>query len=185
MSEDLVQMKGPAGRYAAALFDLAVEADALDAVEQDMGALRSAIGASADFARFLKSPVYGRAEQINAVAAIAQKAGYNPLTVNFLKLVAANGRLFALDAMIGAFNALAARHRGEIFAKAITAHPMNEEQIKALRLEIEAMVGKAVNLETQVDSGLLGGLVVKIGSRMIDASLRTKLNRMKSMMKEA
>ncbi|MEZ5893935.1 MAG: F0F1 ATP synthase subunit delta [Parvularculaceae bacterium] len=178
-------VSGVAGRYAAALFDLAREAGAIDAVENELKTLSGMIAQSGDFQAFLKSPVYDRAEQSAAVAAIAAKAGFSPLVANFVKLVAKNRRLFALEDIIRAFRALAADHRGEVSAEAATAAPMTGEQVKALRLEIERMVGKAVNLETRVDPDLLGGLVVKIGSKMVDASLKTKLNRLKSVMKRA
>lgn len=176
---------GVAGRYAAALFDLAKEAGAVGAVETELKTLAGLIDASAALRDFLKSPVYERDDQFRVAAALAERAGFSPLTANFLKLLARNGRLFALAAVIKAFLAMAAADRGEVSAEAVTAAPMNEEQARALRHEIEAMAGKAVNLETRVDPELLGGLVVKIGSRMIDASLKTKLNRLKTVMKEA
>ena len=189
VSANLAPISGPvsggAGRYASALFDLALEAGALEVVEKELVSLHGAIAAAPDLRAFLKSPVYGRDDQINAVTALAEKAGFVVLTQNFLKLVAKNRRLFALEDMIRAFGALAADHRGEVSAEAATATPMTDDQIKALRLEIERMVGKAVNLETRVDPDLLGGLVVKIGSKMVDASLKTKLNRLKTVMKEA
>lgn len=185
MSSDLAPATGVAGRYATALFDLALEANALETVEADLQTLKDVINASEDLKKFLKSPIYGRDEQEKAIGAIAQKTGFGALTTNFLLLVAKNRRLFALEDMIAAFAANAARHRGEISAEATTAAPMNGDQEKALRMEIEAMVGKAVNLDTKVDPDLLGGLVVKIGSKMIDSSLRTKLNRLKTVMKEA
>lgn len=185
MSRDLASLSGVAGRYAAALFGLAEDQGALEAVEADLRTLGVAIAGSDDLRGFLKSPVYGRDDQANAIAAIAKKAELNGLTSNFLALVAKNRRLFALDDMIQAFGALAAQHRGEVFAEAVSAAALNDDQTKALRHEIEAMVGKAVKLKTRVDPELLGGLVVKIGSQMIDASLKTKLNRLKTVMKEA
>ncbi len=185
MARETAPTTGVAGRYAAALFDLAKEAGALEAVEGDLKTLKSVIDASADLKSFIKSPVYDRDDQMKAVAAIADKAGFHGLTANFLKLVASNRRLFALPGMIGAFIALAAQSRGEVTAEAISAAPLSDDQVKALRLEIERDVGKAVNLETSVDPELLGGLIVKIGSRMIDSSLRTKLNRLRTRMKEA
>ena len=185
MSGDLASTTGVPGRYAAALFDLAVEANSLEAVESELKSLGQSIAASDDFKSFLKSPVYEQREQAAALAALAEKAGYSALTKNFLNLVAKNRRLFALQGMIRAFSERAAAHRGEISAEAISAAPMSEEQVKALRLEIESMAGKAVNLETRVDPELLGGLVVKLGSQMIDSSLRTKLNRLRTVMKEA
>jgi len=185
MSRDLARTTGVAGRYAAALFDLAKEAGALETVEAELKTLQGLVDASSDLQSFLKSPIYERAEQINAIAAIVQKAGFSDLTSNFLKLVATNRRLFALQDILRAFFALAAADRGEISAEATSAAAMNEDQVKALRLEIEKMAGKAVNLETRVDPDLLGGLIVKIGSQMIDSSLRTKLNRIRTLMKEA
>ena len=184
-SGDIVSTTGAAGRYAAALFDLARDEGHADAVEAELKALRGTINGSADFKAFLKSPVYDRADQMAAVSAIAEKAGLSQITQNFLKLVASNRRLFALDSMIAAYLAKAADARGEISASSVSAAPMNDEQIKSIRMEIESMVGKAVNLETRVDPDLLGGLIVKVGSKMIDSSLRTKLNKLKTVMKEA
>lgn len=184
-SGDFVSTTGAAGRYAEALFDLACDDGAADAVEHELKNLRAAINDSADFQDFLKSPVYDRADQMAAITAIAEKAGLSPMTQNFLKLAASNQRLSALPSMISAFLSKAAEARGEISASAISAAPMNDEQIKSIRMEIESMVGKAVNLETRVDPDLLGGLIVKVGSKMIDSSLRTKLNKLKTVMKEA
>ena len=185
VSKGNVTSSGVANRYAAALFELAKEAGAIEAVESELKALSALIEQSDEFRGFLRSPVYDRADQTNAIAAIVEKTGFSALTANFLKLIANNRRLFALPAIIAAYIALAAHERGEVSAQAISAAPMNDEQTKALRHEIEAMVGKAVNLETSVDADLLGGLIVKIGSQMIDSSLRTKLNRLRTVMKEA
>ena len=185
MSGDSAPATGVAGRYAAALFDLAKEAGAVEAVETEAKALQSLIDQAEDLRAFLKSPVYDRDDQMRVAAALAEKAGFGALMGNFLKLVAQNRRLFALPAMVKAFLAMAASDRGEIAAEAVTAAPMSEEQMKALRHEIEATAGKAVNLQTRVDPDLLGGLIVKVGSKMIDASLKTKLNRLKTVMKEA
>ena len=185
VSASSAQNAGVAGRYAAALFDLAQDAGALDLVERELKSFAALIDGSAELRGFLKSPAYDNEDQLNAIGALAKKAGYSELTVNFLKLVAKNRRLFALEDIIRAFVALAADARGEISAEAVAAAALTNDQIKALRREIESMVGKAVNLETRVDPDLLGGLVVKIGSQMIDASLKTKLNRLKTVMKEA
>lgn len=174
-----------AGRYADALFDLALEAGALEAVEKDLASIDAMIVASSDMRAFLASPLYGSDDQQRVVAAIAEKAGVRPLVANFLALVAKNRRLFALPAALAAFRARLAAHRGEVAAEAASAAPLSEDHLKRLRAEIEAMVGKAVNLTTRVDPELLGGLVVKVGSIMIDSSLKTKLARMKSVMKEA
>lgn len=185
MSANLAPISGVAGRYATALFELARDAGAIDAVEKELASLQDAIDGSDDLRAFLRSPVYDSDDQMKAVTALAEKAGYDVLTSNFLKLIAQNRRLFVLEEMIRGFRAFCAQERGEVGAEATTAAPMSDDQIKALRLEIERMVGKAVNLETRVDPDLLGGLVVKIGSQMIDASLRTKLSRLKTVMKEA
>ncbi|WP_207764711.1 F0F1 ATP synthase subunit delta [Hyphococcus luteus] len=184
-SADHAPISGVAGRYATALFDLARDAGAIEKVEEELKSLRAAIDGSPDLQGFLASPVYDRAEQVNTMTALGERAGFSALTANFLKLVAKNRRLFALEDMIRAFCALAADERGEVSAEAATAAPMTDDQVKALRLEIERMVGKAVNLNTRVDPDLLGGLVVKIGSTMVDASLKTKLNRLKTEMKKA
>jgi len=176
---------GIARRYAGALFDLALEAGAIEATEKDLKTLRAAIDAGADFRSFLKSPVYGAEDQMRAITAIADKAALSSLTKNFLSLVAKNRRLFALEPMTAAFFAILAEHRGEMSAEATSATPLNDEQVKRLRTEIETIVGKAINLTTRVDPDLLGGLVVKVGSTMVDSSLKTKLNRLKSVMKEA
>jgi F-type H+-transporting ATPase subunit delta len=174
-----------AGRYATALFDLAFESGALERVEADLEALAAAILASADLRAMLKSPVYDADAKARAIAAIADKAGAAPLTKNFLGVVAKNRRLFALEGVIAAFRERLAAHRGEVSAEAVSAAPLNTDQTKRLRGEIERVVGKAVNLTVKVDPELLGGMVVKVGSTMIDSSLKTKLNRLKSVMKEA
>jgi F-type H+-transporting ATPase subunit delta len=174
-----------AARYAEALFDLALEGKALDRVETDLKALSAAVAGSADFKAMLKSPVYDADAKARAIAAIADKAGASVLTKNFLGVVARNRRLFALEGVIAAFAQRLAVHRGEVAAEAITAAPLNADQTKRLRGEIERVVGKAVNLNVKVDPELLGGMVVKVGSTMIDSSLKTKLNRLKSVMKEA
>jgi F-type H+-transporting ATPase subunit delta len=174
-----------AERYCDALFELAREARALEAVEAEMAALAAAIAASRDLRTVLKSPVYDAEDQTRAVLAIAQKAGFSPLVLNFIGLVARNRRLFALADMAAAFQRRMSAQRGEVVAEAVSAAPLNEDQARRLRAEIERVVGKAVNLTSRVDPELLGGLVVKVGSTMIDSSLKTKLARLKSVMKEA
>ncbi|OFX03079.1 MAG: ATP synthase F1 subunit delta [Alphaproteobacteria bacterium RIFCSPHIGHO2_12_FULL_63_12] len=178
-------LTGTARRYAEALFDLARDQGAVEKVEADLEALANAIAASADFRRFLTSPVYDSDDKAGAIAVIADKAGVSALTRSFLGVVAANRRLPALEGISAAFKARLAEHRGEVSAEAVAAAPLNDEQTKRLRGEIERVVGKAVNLTVKVDKDLLGGMVVKVGSTMIDSSLKTKLNRLKSVMKEA
>lgn len=176
---------GPAGRYAEALFDLARDNKALEQVEADLKTLAAVVNAAPALGAVLKSPVYDAEDKARAMAAIADKSGLSPLTKNFLGVVAKNRRLFALDGIIAAFAQLLAAHRGEVSAEAVSAAALNSDQMKRLRGEIERVVGKAVNLTVRVDPELLGGMVVKVGSTMIDSSLKTKLNRLKSVMKEA
>jgi F-type H+-transporting ATPase subunit delta len=186
-------MAGPTGsagaeigaRYASALFDLAKDDGALDTVEKDLTALADALEASQELNSLISNPVFSRDDQEKAITAVLQSGGANALTVNVAGLMARNGRLFALPAVIKAFAKMAADERGEVFAEAVSATALNEDQTRRLRAEIEASVGKAVNLTTKVDESLLGGLIVKVGSRMVDTSLRTKLNQLKMAMKEA
>ncbi len=178
-------VSGAALRYAEALFDLALDQNALEKVEADLAVLSRAIAGSADLRALLASPVYDADDKARAIAAIAEKAGVSNLTRNFLGVVAANRRLFALEGMLDAFRQRLAAHRGEVSAEAVAAAPLNDDQAKRLRGEIERVVGKAVNLSVKVDKDLLGGMIVKVGSKMIDSSLKTKLNRLKSVMKEA
>lgn len=178
-------VSGAALRYAEALFDLALDNGALEKVEADLNSIGKSVSGSADFRSFLTSPVYDAEDKARAIAAIAEKAGVSLLTRNFLGVVAANRRLGALEGMMTAFARRLAVHRGEVAAEAVAAAPLNDDQARRLRSEIERVVGKAVNLSVKVDKDLLGGLVVKVGSKMIDSSLKTKLNRLKSVMKEA
>jgi F-type H+-transporting ATPase subunit delta len=167
--------EGMPGRYAAALFDLATEERAVAAVETDLVTFQALLDMSPDLKAMVKSPVISRDEQAKALAAVLAKAGIGGTTANFLKLIARNGRLFAASDMIKAYKALAARARGEVGAEVTSAQPLDEAQIAELKATLKAAVGKDVQLSTRVDPSLLGGLVVKIGSRMIDSSLRTKL----------
>ena len=184
MATDDTITGGVAGRYASALFDLAEEANQVRQVEKDLIALQSLLNESADLKRMVRSPVFSSDEQGRAIAAVAEKAGLAPLVVNFLKVLARNRRLFALNEMIRTFLALAARQRGEVNAEVATAHPLSDEQLATLKETLRASAGKDVQLITKVDPTLLGGLIVKMGSRMIDSSLRTKLTSLKTAMKE-
>jgi F-type H+-transporting ATPase subunit delta len=177
-------VSGVAGRYATALFELAREANALDPILNDLNRFHEAMDAVDDLARLVKSPVFSAEEQERAIAAILEQMKIEGLTANFLKLTARNRRLFAAPAMIKAYRALLARHRGQTSAEVVSASKLEAGQIRALREALKASLGKDVDLEQRVDPTLLGGLVVKIGSRMIDTSLRTKLNNMKHAMKE-
>ena len=173
-----------AGRYATALFELALESGALDAVEQDLARFDAMLADSADLVRLVRSPVFSAEEQQRALDAILDKAEFGALTANFFRLIAANRRLFAVADMIRAFRALLAEHRGEVRAEAASAVALSEAQLDALKATLKSTIGQDVQVETKVDPSLLGGLVVKVGSRMIDNSLRTKLNNLKIAMRE-
>jgi F-type H+-transporting ATPase subunit delta len=175
---------GVAGRYATALFELALEQRALDQVAVDLDRFNEALDAFDDLLRLVKSPVFSAEEQGRALAAILKELKIEGLTRNFLLLAAKNRRLFATPDMIRAFRAMLARHRGEMSATVTAAAKLTESQVTALRQALKAALGKEVMLDERVDAGLLGGLVVKIGSRMVDTSLRTKLNSLKVAMKE-
>ena len=177
-------VSGVAGRYATALFELAVEAKAIDAVDRELGQVDKMIDESADLTRLVRSPVFSTEDQVRAMGAILEKAGITGITENFVKLTAKNRRLFALPGMINGFRKLVAQHRGEISAEVTSAHEMSDDQVAELSAALKASLGKDVHLKRMVDAGLLGGLVVRIGSRMIDTSLRTKLNSLKIAMKE-
>lgn len=172
------------GRYAVALFELALEANKLKEVEKDLTGFASMLDASEDMTRLVRSPVISAAQQQAALMAILQKAGITGITANFLNLVARNRRLFAVRDMIRAFGALCARHRGEITAQVTSASKLNAAQTRALKASLKSSFGKDVQIDAHVDESLLGGLIVKVGSRMIDTSLRTRLNNLKFAMKE-
>jgi F-type H+-transporting ATPase subunit delta len=176
-------MASMAGRYAAALFDLAKDERQLPQVEADLAAFQSMLDASADLRRLVRSPVISAEDQARALDAILAKAGLSGLTANFFRVIARNRRLFAVADMIRDFRALLARERGEVSADVASAHPLTPEQLNALRDALRVQIGKDVMVNTRVDPALLGGLIVKVGSRMIDSSLRTKLNNLKVAMK--
>jgi F-type H+-transporting ATPase subunit delta len=175
---------GVAGRYATALFELALEQKALEQVAGDLNRFDEALDAFDELVRLVKSPVFTAEEQGRALAAILEQLKIDGLTKNFLLLVAKTRRLFATPDMIRAFRAMLARHRGEMSASVTAATKLTESQVTALKQALQAALGQEVMLEERVDPGLLGGLVVKVGSRMVDTSLRTKLNSLKVAMKE-
>lgn len=177
-------MASVAGRYASALFDLAREQGQLPLVEKDVAAFQAMLDESSDLRLLVRSPVISADDQSKALVAVLAKGGVGTLVANFLGLVARNRRLFAVPDMLKAFRTIAARHRGEVSAEVASAQPLSEAQLTQIKDTLRVQVGKDVQLATKVDPSLLGGLVVKIGSRMIDSSLRTKLNSLKTMMKE-
>jgi F-type H+-transporting ATPase subunit delta len=172
-----------AGRYASALFDLARDQRQIDAVSRSLDALNQALVDSKDFAELVASPLVSRDEAGKAFGALASSIGLDPITTNFLGVLAANGRKNELRAVIRAFRRLAAEHRGETTADVVTARPLNDDQLAALKAQLRARAGRDVNIDAQVDPAILGGIVVKLGSQQIDASIRTKLNRLASAMK--
>ncbi|NNG05507.1 MAG: F0F1 ATP synthase subunit delta [Inquilinus sp.] len=174
---------GLASRYATALFELADEAKALDAVAGDLKGLKGLIGESADLRRLVFTPVLGRAEQGRAIAAVLEKAGAGALTRQFIGVVAGNRRLFALPAMIDAYLAELARRRGEVTAEVTAATALSDAQTAALVDGLKKAIGAKVSVDVTVDPSLLGGMIVKVGSRMVDSSLRTKLSKLQLAMK--
>jgi F-type H+-transporting ATPase subunit delta len=174
-----------AGRYAVALFELAREQDALDAVAADLGAFRVMLEQSADLRRLIRSPVISREEQGRAIVALAERVGFHQLTRQFLGLLAQKRRLFVLPQIITVYLAMLSEHKGEVGAELISAAALSAAQLEALKERLTAAIGQTVTVATAVDPDLLGGLVVRVGSRMIDASLRTKLQRLEVAMKGA
>ncbi|MDX2309354.1 MAG: F0F1 ATP synthase subunit delta [Hyphomicrobium sp.] len=185
MASDEPLMASVAGRYASALFELASDSNSVAAVEGDLASFEALIAESPDFARMLKSPVIPADEQATALEAVFRKAGIGATTINFFKLLSRNRRLFAATDAAKAFRALAARARGEISAEVTSATPLTDAQLTELRDVLASKAGKSVALSQKVDPSILGGLVVKIGSRMIDNSLKTKLDTMRFALKGA
>ena len=172
-----------AGRYASALFDLARDQRKIDAVGRSLDALASALVDSKEFGELVASPLVSRDEAGKAFAALAPGLGLDDITANFLGVLAKNGRKNELRNVIRAFNRLAAEHRGETTADIVTARPLSDDQVAALKSQLRARAGRDVNIDAQVDPAILGGIVVKLGSQRIDASIRTKLNRLAQAMK--
>ena len=166
-----------------ALFELADERNELDAVAGDLRELRAMLQSSPDLTRLIRSPVLSREEQGKAVVALAEQAGLSRLTTDFLGVVARNRRLFAVPAMIEAFLAKLAERRGEVTAEVTAAQPLSDSQHAALSEQLQRAVGRRVSVDVRVDPALIAGLVVKVGSRMIDGSLRSKLQRLQIAMK--
>jgi F-type H+-transporting ATPase subunit delta len=172
-----------AGRYASALFDLAREQRQLDSVGRSLEALNQALVDSNDFAELIESPLVSREEASKALAAIAPQLSVDPITTNFIQVLARNGRKSQLRPVIRAFGRLAAEHRGETVAEVVTARPLNDDQISQLKQQLRSRAGRDVSIDASIDPAILGGIVVKLGSQRIDASIRTKLNRLASAMK--
>lgn len=177
-------ISGVAGRYAHSLFELAREQNALKPVEADLGRFEDLLEGSADLRRLVESPVFSADEQLGAIDAVLTRAGIGGLVGNFLRVVAKNRRLFAVPAMIRAFREIAAEARGEATAEITSAHELTAAQKADLKATLKTVAGKDVTVKVTVDPSILGGLVVKMGSRQIDTSLKTKLNSLKLALKE-
>nr|WP_285671405.1 F0F1 ATP synthase subunit delta [Limibaculum sp. NKW23] len=184
MSDATMLTSTIAGRYATALFDLAQEQDALERVETDIGALKAAIGESADLRLLIQSPLYGRDQQARAMATITDRMGLGPITANLIGLMAYKRRLFVLPAVAEIFTALLAEHRGEVTAKVTAARLLSDAQIEALKTTLRAKLEREVKLDIMIDPAIIGGLIVKVGSRMIDTSIRSKLAGLQNAMRE-
>lgn len=177
-------ISGVAERYASSLFELALESGAIDAVGSDLDRFQALMDESEDLRRMVASPVFSAEEQLAAISALSAKAGISGLVGNFLKVVAGNRRLFVLPQMIRAYRALVAQHRGEITAEVTSAHALTAAQETELKSALKGVTGKDVSIAVTVDPSILGGLIVKVGSRQIDSSLRTKLSTLKLALKE-
>ena len=175
---------GIAGRYAQSVFDLAREENLLPAIEADLGSLEGALADSEDLRDLISSPIYSREEQGNAIGAIGQRMGLSPVMLNTLGLMASKRRLFVLPALLATLRSLLAQARGEVSAEVVSAEPLSPAQAQRLADTLSQSAGKAVRLQTRVDPSLIGGLVVRLGSRMIDTSIRAQLGQLQNMMKE-
>ena len=178
-------VSGVSGRYATALFELARDEKCLDAVKADLDRFEAMLVESEDLKRLVRSPVFSADVQAKALSAVLDKAAITGISANFLKVLTANRRLFAVADVIRAFRALVARFKGEASAEVTVAEPLSEKNLETLKAALKSVTGKDVTLNVQVDPSIIGGLVLKLGSRMVDSSLRTKLNSIKHAMKEA
>jgi F-type H+-transporting ATPase subunit delta len=178
-------VSGVSGRYATALFELARDEKSIDSVKADLDKFEAMLSDSADLKRLVRSPVFGASDQSKALSAVLDKAGISGISANFLKVLTANRRLFAVADVIRAFRALVAKFKGEASADVTVAEPLSDKNLDALKSALKTISGKDVTLNVKVDPSIIGGLVVKLGSRMVDSSLRTKLNSIKHAMKEA
>jgi F-type H+-transporting ATPase subunit delta len=185
VAQDGVSLSGVAGRYASALYELASEKSATDEVATALAAFQGLINESADLKRLVRSPVFSAQEQVKALDAILKKAGISGIAGNFIRLVASKRRLFVLQDMIAAYQSLHDKARGLVRADVIVAAPLKPDHETALRQALAGVTGgKSVSLNVKTDPSIIGGIVVKLGSRMVDASVRTKLNSIRTRMKE-
>ena len=185
MAAENPSVSGVSGRYATALFELARDENSIDAVKADLDRFAAMLDESADLKRLVRSPVFAAETQLKALSAVLEKAEITGVSANFLKVLAANRRLFAVSEVIRAFNALVAKFKGEATADVTVAETLSDKNLEALKAALKSVTGKDVTLDVKVDPSIIGGLVLKLGSRMVDSSLRTKLNSIKNAMKEA
>ncbi len=185
MAAEDPSVSGVSGRYATALFELARDENAIDAVAADLDKFDAMLNQSADLRRLVRSPVFSAEAQLKALGAVLDQAGITGICANFLKVLTANRRLFVVADVIRAFRTLVARFKGEASADVTVAEALSDKNLDALKSALKSVTGKDVTLNVKVDPAIIGGLVVKLGSRMIDSSLRTKLNSIKHAMKEA
>jgi len=185
VASENVAVSGLAGRYATALFELAVESNALDAVANDLSRLRKLIDGSEDLSRLVRSPVFTRDELGKAMGAVLARLNVSQLTKNFIGLLAQKRRLFALPGIVAAFDTLVANRRGEVSATVVSAQALKPAQLASLTAALKETMKREIRITETVDPSLLGGLVVKVGSRQIDSSLKSKLSRLERAMKGA
>jgi F-type H+-transporting ATPase subunit delta len=175
-----------AGRYASALFELALEEKALDSVKVDLEKFDAMLAGSPELERLVRSPVFSADDKLKALSAILDKAGIKGLAANFLRVLTTNRRLFAVSDVVRGYRALVARHRGEVTAQVTVAEKLSDKNLAALKDALKSKTaGKDIDLDVKIDPSIIGGLIVKVGSQMVDSSLRTKLNSIKLAMKEA
>ncbi|WP_295846705.1 F0F1 ATP synthase subunit delta [Tardiphaga sp.] len=185
MAAEHPSVSGVSGRYATALFELARDEKSIDAVMADLTKFEAMLAGSADLTRLVRSPIFGAEVQSKALAAVLDNAKIVGISAKFLKLLTANRRLFAVSDVIRAFRALVAKFKGEATADVTVAEALSDKNLDALKTALKSVTGKDVALNVKIDPAIIGGLVVKLGSRMVDSSLRTKLNSIKHAMKEA
>ncbi|MBR0695447.1 F0F1 ATP synthase subunit delta [Bradyrhizobium lablabi] len=185
MAAEDPSVSGVSGRYATALFELARDEKSVDQVRADLDRFDDMLNESADLKRLVRSPVFSADAQLKALTAVLDKAGISGTSAKFLKVLTANRRLFAVADVIRAYRALVAKFKGEATAEVTVAEGLNDKNLDALKAALKSVTGKDVALNVKVDPSIIGGLVVKLGSRMVDSSLRTKLNSIKNAMKEA
>jgi len=178
-------VSGVSGRYATALFELARDEKSIDAVKADLDKFAALLAESEDLKRLVRSPVFAAEAQLKALSAVLDRAGISGISANFLNVLTANRRLFAVADVVRAFNALVAKFKGEASADVTVAEALSDKNLDALKTALKSVTGKDVALNVKIDPSIIGGLIVKLGSRMVDSSLRTKLNSIKHAMKEA